>query len=164
MAATAETETWELNIDGRVSMAVSGARGQEKNLTAKGKGQRIRLTTEDRELAEEVIRDSQNNPFINGMLSQISGPVRERREGDFEEKQQMDDEELAGCFALDDADFIATLDAFSEPNVRRLRTLFKDRGGKVSQQEILNEYIETKWPASSGDTPTYREMDGAPVG
>lgn len=164
--ATAQ-EIWESNVDARVSMRVPGPRpGSERPLSVKGKGQRLRILPEDRVVVEEGIRDAQNNPFVNGKLTQVGGPTRtppENVEG-FETEQSMSDEEMATFFALTPDEFAQALPALSEANVRRLQTLFRDKGGTVAQLEVINDYVEEHWPITSGDTPSYREMRQGPTG
>lgn len=161
----AQLEVWESNISGRVAMEVAGARpGTTRRLTTMGKGQRLRITVEDRELVEEGIRNIQNNPFANGKLTQIGGKTRVAPEGtEVLGTQQFSDDDLAMFFAMTPEDFRAALGELSEANVRRLRDLFRDKGGTVAQQEVINDYIEEKWPVSSGDTPSYREMRSEPA-
>lgn len=166
-AASATTETWESNVEGRVSMTiVNEATGRETHLTTRGKGQRLRISTEHRELVEEGIRDIQNNPFVNGKLSQISGPTRKPSQEEQEQElgnQQFTDDDLAGLFTLPIEDFDAVLPDLSQANVFRLRDLLSDRQGTVQQQANLTEYIEKTYPVTSGDTPSYREMRQEPI-
>lgn len=159
-----QPEIWESNIQGRVSMSVPGPRqGADRRLTVYGKGQRLRITPEDRSLVEEGIRDVQNNPFANGKLTQVGGPERVAAEdAPTLGIQQFSDEELAVFFAMSPEDFGSALGELSEANVRRLRDLFRDKGGTVAQQEVINDYIEEQWPVTSGDTASYREMRSDP--
>lgn len=152
-------EIWESTVDGKVSLNVPGPRGTLKNINAKGKGARLRISPGDRVVVEEGIRDRQNNPFINGKLMQVGGPVRVPLEEDeFEQDQQLSDDDLALFFTYSPEDFEAALPSLSEPNIRRLCTLFMTKGGTVAQQQIIGDYIEQTWPITSGDTPSYREM------
>jgi hypothetical protein len=162
----AVVEVWESNVMGRISVNVPGPRDTTKKLSVLGKGQRIRIQPEHRELAEEGIRDQQNNPFANGKLSQVGGPERvaPQRDDDFTSDQRFSDEDLAIFFSLSPDDFGTALRELSEANVRRLETLFKDKGGTVAQQEVIREYIEERWPVTSGDTASYREMRQSPQG
>lgn len=163
--ATADIEIWESNVAGRISMHVPGPRDTLKPLTVLGKGQRLRISPGDRIVVEEGIRDLQNNPFVNGQLSQVGGPTREKTEAEEElglPDQQMSDDVLAGFFSLEPDDFTSALHELSEVNVRRLQTLFRDKAGTVRQQEIIKDYIDEKWPITSGDTASYREMRSEP--
>jgi len=162
----AAVEIWESNVDGRISVNTPGPRDTVKKLTTLGKGQRIRITAEHRELAEEGIRNQQNNPFANGKLTQIGGEARipPPRDDDFVAPQQFSDEELAIFFTMTPEEFGAALRELSEANVRRLETLVREKGGTVAQQEVLREYIEEQWPITSGDTQSYREMRQSPQG
>jgi hypothetical protein len=158
-------EIWESNIPGRVSMDVPGPRDTTRQLTTLGKGQRLRIKPEDREIVEEGVRDIQNNPFANGMLQQVGGPRRVPpidAEADLGE-QQFSDDDLAVFFSMTPDDFRVALDGLSENNVRRLQTLFTDKGGTVAQKEVINDYVEAKWPITSGDTASYREMRQEPA-
>lgn len=170
MSTSTETdrvEIWECNIDGRVSMDVPGFRpGVSQRLTAAGKGQRIRIRPGDRVIVEEGIREVQKNPFVNGMLSQVGGPSREPNPDRPEEaelgNQQLSDDDLAVFFSLSPEEFESQLAELSQANVFRLRTLVIDKGGTVRQQQIITDYVEEKWPVTSGDTKSYREMRQEP--
>lgn len=159
MAALKEIEVWENNLEGRVSITVTDGRGRDRQLSIKGKGQRLRLSADDREVAEEQIRYPHNNPFTNGTLTQVGGAKSESVVTD----QQLSDDDLAGLFELSDApDFIAAINDLSEVNVRRLKDMVKEKGS-VMQSEALVDYIEEKWPASSGDTKTWRDINADPA-
>jgi hypothetical protein len=163
----ANLEIWESNSDARVSMRVAGPRpGTEKTVGTAGKGQRLRISPEDRVIVEEAIRNHENNPFVNGKLSQVGGPARTPPENieDFQQPQQLTDDELSLFFTMTPDEFGAALRELSEANVRRLRTLFMDNGGTVAQQQVITDFIEENWPITSGDTPSYREMRQDPQG
>lgn len=150
-----ELEIWESTIPGRVSIAVPGPGGRTKTLSALGNGSRLRIKSEDRVVAEEQVRDPQNNPFRNGMLFQVGGP---KVEGSTD---ALSDDDLKETFALTGDDFEEVVKGLSEVNVRRLKILTKPVDAARSQVEFLDEYIAEQYKIG-GDTPTYREMTAAP--
>lgn len=154
-----QTEIWELTLPGRVHVNVLNHLGREKDLTARGKGGRIRLSTLDRELAEEQIRVPQINPFRNGMLVQVGGP---KLEGDIR-KEAVPDEDLIEFFSMkDEAGFMELIQEVGEVNLRRLQMMAEDPAVDVSvvQKRAIDELIVDRYPIG-GDTPTYREMMGS---
>lgn len=153
--ARADQEVWELTVPGRVHVAVTNHLGRPADVTAAGKGGRIRLTTLDRQLAEEGIRDQDLNPFRNGMLVQVAGP----RDGD--ESNALDDTQMAELFNLGHKEFEEILGELSELNVRRLKAMTTPADASASQIRAIDAIIETKWPIG-GTTPTYEEMMAAP--
>lgn len=166
--AQAEKEIWESTIPGRVAVLVTDDRGRETTDSVLGKGRRLRITAEDRELNEERVRDPQNNPFRNGMLVRVNrvepaepaGP--DAPPADKPSDNELTDDDLSGLFELESDDFEAAVKALSEVNVRRLLELAKERDAKASQIGFLGNYIQETWPVG-GDTPTYREMQARPA-
>lgn len=159
-------EIWELTTGGRVAVLQFDAKGQERTLTVRGKGQRLRVTKSERELCEERIRDKQNNPFRNGKLLWINRDTSAVEEADQTPgEQELADSDLAALFeAEDQPGFEAAVKELSEVNVRRLKELANDAslGAKAYQVVFIDEYIHETWPIG-GDTPTYREMQQVPV-
>lgn len=147
-------EIWELTCDSRVSLEVSNERGGTKDITAQGTGQVLRITTVDREMAEEVVRDAELNPFRNGMLIRVdNGPHTPSPD-------ELSDEELAAMFELDNDDFEAVLPNLSEVNVRRLKAMTVQADVKHQQVQILGQYIEDRYRIG-GSMPSYDEMQQA---
>lgn len=171
-ASAEELETWELNTPGRVSMQIDTEYGDGRRLTAKGKGQRIRLTAKQRRIVQEKVRDKQNDPFTNGKMSRLDRATAEQREAaeragapiveEPPSADEMNDETLNSIFLLDTDDFESAVKALSEFNVRRLKANSTGFDAKASQIAFLNDYIAEQWPITSGDTKTYREMQERP--
>ncbi|GAB3863351.1 hypothetical protein GCM10028801_30770 [Nocardioides maradonensis] len=133
-------EAWVCQIPGRVAVGLEDlATARVRTISVKGKGQVLRLTDQQRELAEERIVYPEHNPFRNGMLV---------RRGDGERTaQELADDELAAAFELDDADFDSFVGGMSEVNVRRLLSLAVERDASYNQVGLLKEKIEERWPA-----------------
>ena len=161
-----EKEIWESQVDGRTSVSIEDARGKIRTETVLGKGQRLRLTRQERELVEERIRDDNQelNPFRNGTLVHMNRPdTDDLNDAAVRSEQEMTDENLVELFDLDEDDFAAGLPALSEVNIRRLKSLATEKGSpaKASHVAALAEHIESHYPIG-GDTPTYREMTRTP--
>lgn len=158
MAERPNEEIWELTVPGRVNLTVTDNRGQERLLTAKGVGQRLRLTEDDRLILQERMRDPQNDFFTNGMLVRVdSGADKDSATPD-----QLTDEELVTLFGLPMDEFKPIVQSLGEVSVRRLSTMAESSGASVQQANFLKEQIAERWPVTSGVTKTYREMMSAP--
>lgn len=154
-------EVWEMQLPGRVHVAVTNHLGRTVDRTVQGKRSRLRIGTLDRQLAEEGIRDVANNPFRNGTLTHLSGgPALQ------EDANALSDGDLREVFEIHDEEFVSLIDSLSEVNVRRMLNMAK--AGKtnqgvdatVSQLTALKDLIADKWPIG-GSTPTYDEMQAA---
>lgn len=152
MSTTTKLEIWEMTLPGRVTMTVTNSRGRPQEISAMGKGQRLRMTTEDRQIAEEGIRSLDNNPFRNGMLVRIDDAKDHVPAPD-----ELSDEELAGIFQLDQDDFQNTVTALGEVNIRRLKSMFAEVDASKSEIDFVNNLIEERY-AIGGSMPTYDEM------
>lgn len=166
-AGVIEKEIWESQIPGRTSFTVEDERGKKRTESAYGKGQRLRITTQERLLVEERIRSEDLNPFRNGTLVHINRRSAEDG-GEPAAEQEMTDDDLSALFALEDAEFEEVVPTLTELNARRLNDLSKVEGSPArrGQGEWLEEYLKTAYPIG-GDTPTYRELhnlndDGSP--
>ncbi len=145
-------EIWELTIPGRVTLTVTNHQGRPQDITAVGKGSRLRLTTYDRELIEEGVRLREHNPFRNGMM------VRIDKADDHEPSvEELSDQEMKAIFDLDQEDFRATVSALGEVNIRRLKAMVGDVDASKSEIEFLDELIATRFPIG-GSMPSYEEM------
>lgn len=155
--AEPKAEIWVCQIPGRVSLAVEDLRtGRIKTLSVRGKGQVLRLTDQQRELAEEKILHAEVNPFRNGMLI--------RRQSDSERSdQELSDDDLVDLCALEDDEFEAIVGSLSEINVRRLKELAIQSDASYNKVGFLTEYIAETYPIG-GDTPTYRDIMSDPAG
>lgn len=151
-----DLEIWESAIPGRVSVTVTNSRGNPQTASVMGKGNRLRISASDREVAEEQIRDPQNNPFRNGMLYQVGGPAGEAS------ADALSDDDLAAVFEMTGDEFANVINSLSEVNVRRLKNLTGPIDASRSQVEMLDQVIAERFPVG-GDTPSYREMQGAPI-
>ena len=144
-------EIWESTIPGRVSLTVENAQGRQQTVSVVGKGKRLRITQLDRELAEEVIRNHEHNPFRNGMLVRVDG------KGHDPSADELSDDDLKAIFELDQSDFQATVDQLGQVNVRRLKAMVTEVDASKSEIEYLDEIIQQKWPIG-GSMPSYDEM------
>jgi hypothetical protein len=144
-------EIWESTIPGRVTLEIADAKGRTQTLTTLGKGQRIRITTDDREIVEEGIVEAEHNPFKNGMLFRVDTGAHERS------TEEISDAELAAIFDLGQDDFRSTVTALGQVNVRRLKNMVADVDASKSEIEFLDQLIEERWPLG-GSMPSYDEM------
>lgn len=148
-------EIWELNVPGRVHVEVTNHLGHPTNRTVAGKGSRLRISTMDRELAEEQIRNAEHNPFRNGMLMPVGGSADR-------DAAQLSDEDLASLFTdAKDKEFDEILSGLSEVNVRRMAAMAQPVDASLSQSAMIKEQIENRWPIG-GTTPTWEEMQQKP--
>lgn len=152
MAATKAREIWESTIPGRVSLTVENSQGRPQTLSIVGKGSRLRVSEMDRELAEEIVRSKENNPFRNGMLVRVDDGT-----GHAPSPEELADDDLKAIFDLDQSDFQATVRELGQVNVRRLKAMVTEVDASKSEIEFLDELIQQRWPIG-GSMPTYEEM------
>lgn len=155
----ASQEMWELTVPGRVFVEVTNHLGRPKTLTVVGRGSRLRISTFDRELAEERIRSDANNPFRNGMLVRTDSGASEP-----ESPEAIGDGDLKALFGYSDDEFKALLGDMGEVNVRRLKDLAADPevGATVSQQAIISDTLAERFPIG-GTVPSYDELMRNPI-
>lgn len=160
MAERNEVEIWELTIPGRVSVFTIDKRGNEVPLSAKGRGSRLRLTTEDRLLNEERCRRPELDPFSNGMLVRVGDSEAALAEG----TQRITDDELKVYFEVTGEDFENIVRDLTEVNIRRLKAMTTpDENGKAeydasaSQIQFLDELIAERY-AVGGTVPSWEQM------
>lgn len=144
-------EIWESTIPGRVSMVVENSAGRQQTISVIGKGNRLRLSKLDRELAEEGIRRPDNNPFRNGMLVRVDGKEHDPS------MDELSDDDLKAIFDLDQNDFQATVYELGQVNVRRLKAMVAEVDASKSEIDYLDQLIATRWPIG-GSMPSYDEM------
>lgn len=149
-------EIWECTIPGRVSLVVSNERGGTRPVTVAGEGRVLRVTTMDREMAEELIRDPANNPFRNGALVRV-----DNRDHD-PSPDELSTEELREMFELDKDDFEAIVPTLSELNARRLKGMAVEVNARNAQITFLTDYIAERY-AIGGAMPSYEEMQARPL-
>lgn len=153
-----DLEIWESQVAGRTCVTVTDPRTlRTREESILGKGARMRLTAEDRALAQEIIRDSQNDPFKNGSLRRLNRTEENAPLSD----DELADDDLAALFSLGIEDFSAAVDHLSQVNVRRLQLLAEERDASVGQTRHIKDLIAERWPVG-GDTKTYREMQQTP--
>ncbi len=153
-------EIWETTTGGRVWVEVTNEKGQPRALSAGGRaGARLRITSEDREIAQERILNPDLDPFTNGLLVRIDTD----QQGDDRTKSvnALNTEQLVEVFAKTGKKFHDAVDSFNELTVRRLLAIAKDVDATNSQITYLEKAVEERWPIG-GDTPTYREMMTSP--
>jgi hypothetical protein len=148
-------EIWELTIPGRITINVHLSGGVVREISRQGEGQRLRLTTYDRKVAQEMIRERVNDPFTNGMLIRVDLAGAKSPKA----HNELDDAALGEIFKLDDDDFTATVDTLSEVNVRRLKAMARKRKAHTAQIETLDETLTAKWPIGA-DMPSNKEARG----
>lgn len=158
MAERAGEEIWELMVPGRVHVEVTNHRGRPQNLTVIGRNSRLRISTTDREIAQERIRTPENDPFRNGMLRRIDSQANDAER----DANELSDEDLTHVFNLSGAEFEEMVRSFSQTNVRRMKAMAEDVDATASQIAFLKSYIDEKWPIG-GTVPSYEEMQRAPM-
>lgn len=158
MAERAGEEIWELMVPGRVHVEVTNHRGRPQNLSVVGKKSRLRISTTDREIAQERIRVAENDPFRNGMLRRVDSKVVDTQRDD----NELSDDDLREVFNLTGADFESLVRTLSEVNVRRLREMTEDVDASASQIAFLRKHIEDTWPIG-GTVPSWDEMQRVPM-
>lgn len=151
-----DEEIWESCVRGRTWVEITDHRGAPKNISVVGVGSRLRITTIDRIRNQEVVRDPQGDPFLNGMLMRVDSD--QKQDPTTDSSQVHSDDDLKMVFTLEEDAFTVYVDELNELNVRRLKEMAPAHAS-VAQDKFLTELLLRKWPIG-GDTPTYREMQG----
>lgn len=140
-------EVWEMCTGGAVwvTLTKDKIRGTTKEQSVKGRGSRLRISTEDRELAQERVREEKNDPFTNGTLIRIDAD--QQVDEMTASTSALSDEQLLGLLSKKQgAVFKKALEELSEISYRRLRTLLKDNGEvTATQQKALQEVYDEKY-------------------
>lgn len=150
-------EIWELTVPGRIHVEVTNHRGRPQDLSVEGVGSRLRLTTTDREIAQERIRDIDLDPFTNGTLMRIDSAARAENRA----RDELADSDLEEVFNLTGGEFEGIVRELSETNVRRMHAMAVKVDATASQSGFLKKLLDERYPIG-GTTPTYEEMMRAP--
>lgn len=154
-------EIWETTTPGTVWVTVTDNRGKERQVKVGGKiGSRLRITSDDREVAEDRLMEVSASPFRNGMLVRIdagAGDMKEEEDADY--SQQLSTEELMAGFAKSGNAFHSFVGKLNEVNTRRMLELAPAIDASASQLNHLEEVVREKYrPATEGPQPSYVEM------
>lgn len=149
-------EIWENQLPGRTWVAKRDYDGRPSSDSVVGVGGRLRISTADRIRNQERIREPRLDPFRNGTLVRIDSPQSSDPLTD--SADALTREELLEAFQMDFDDFRDYVAELSEVNVRRLVAMSTEAEATVNQANFLKEQIETRFPVTSGDTKTWREM------
>lgn len=134
-------EVWEMQTGGTVYVQESG---KDRATRVRGKGSRLRINPEDRQLVQERIRKKQHDPFTNGTLVRI-------------DKNQQDDPDTASPSAKGDlelvkiltqkqpARFKKSIEELSEIALRRLKDLAEENDVSLNQMGAINEVLREKF-------------------
>lgn len=152
-------EHWECQVRGRVFVEITNHRGAPQVVSAKGVGQIIRITAEDRERNQERIVDPQGDPFINGMLRRV-----DKNAGEDEattSPNALSEADLESVFQMEQDDFEDYVKSLNEVAIRRLKEKAPIHASMM-QGAFLDELIEERFKIG-GTTPSYEEMQRAPM-
>lgn len=141
----AAIEVWEAQTNGRtwVQVTVDQSKGTTKMVSVVGKGSRLRISAEDRKIAQERTRDKKNDPFTNGLLLRVDDD--QQKDPETASPSALSDEDLKKIFKMKQVSrYTAAMDDLSEVSLRRLVALSKEDdtlsvGMKEKMTEILNQ-------------------------
>lgn len=153
-------ETWEVAFPGEVWVWVYDRRNDEykKQLVSQRTGSKmLHISRDDRKYNQELIPDECKHldPFVNGLLRLLGAATRDEN---LDVRNHYSNDDLIGMFEVRDGALFeeALEDLTSEIVLRRLMTLADDHG-TVTQNNILRELIEKRFPVG-GTQKTVREM------
>ena len=153
-------EIWETTISGRVWVETTNEKGAPRMVSVGGReGARLRITTEDREIAQERIINRDLDPFVNGSLVRVDAD--QQNDERTKSVDALSTEQLIQVFSKTGKAFQTKVDGLGELTVRRMMDIAEQVDATNSQINYLRKSIEERWPIG-GDTPTYREMQAAP--
>jgi len=152
-------EIWETTTDGLVWVPVVDSRGRQRDVSVGGKiGSRLRIATEDRELAEERLQDPTSSAFRNGMLVRIDTRAGDHADPDFDQGQEIATEELVAAFAKSGNAFQAYVGKLNELNQRRMLEMADAVDASVAQATFLKQVVDQYRPSTEGPQPSVLEM------
>lgn len=155
-------EIWETTTPGLIWVTQTDDRGKEKSVPVGGQpGQRLRIKSLDREVAQDSILNDESDPFTNGLLKRVDAD--QNLDPATESDQVLDTEELMKVFGKKGTPFETAVKKLNELNVRRLAEMAEAVDASASQISFLKEYVTENF-RMEGDTPTYREIKAGPQG
>lgn len=162
--ARIDDEVWETTTEGWIWVSITNSKGDLVDTRVGGKvGQKLRISKDDRERLQEMVQDTDHDPFTNGLLAQRSGDKPAPRndlmgEPLLEHDQALTVETLASYFASNGNAFQAKVKPLNETNLRRLLSMSEDLDASVKQVEFIKAQLE---PYRRGGTqPAYAETVG----
>lgn len=148
-------EIWDSQIPGEIYVEVTTDTKREIRRSVKVPPHGVlRISTEDRILAQEACINRSVDPFTNGML------IRRDADQQADERTVSPDalttEQLVALFAKSGKAFETAVDRLGEIPVRRLAEMAPEVDASVSQVAHLEKSIKTRWPLG-GDMPSNAE-------
>lgn len=154
-------EIWETTTPGTIWVNQVDDRGREKQVKVGGAiGQRLRIQSMDREVAQGNVMDDLSDPFTNGLLKRVDAD--QQLDPETASDQALDTEQLVAIFAKKGAAFQTAVAKLNELNVRRMAGMAEAVDASASQITFLKEQVGLY--RQEGDTETYREMKAGPQG
>ena len=153
-----DEEMWVTTTPAMVWVRVSNGRDGTIDRSVGGRvGAVLRLRTQDRQLAQEVIYNKDSDPFVNGLLKRHD--VDQNTDPDTRSEQALSDEELEKVFKKTGDRFAAVLKTLNEVNVRRLKEKAETVAdlASASQAKAIDDMIAEKF-RKGGNTAAYRDM------
>ncbi len=149
-------EVWESTVASQVWVETTDEKGRSRSVLVRGGG-RLRITSIDREINQDLTVNAEHDPFTNGMLIRIDAPqdTDPRTASD----QALDTNGLVEIFAKTGKVFERKVNALNEVNVRRMWDMRESVDATASQVAYLRSTLDEKWPIGA-DTPSYRELKG----
>lgn len=149
-------EIWESTVAGQVWVETTDEKGKAKSVCVRGFG-RLRITSIDREINQDMVVDPEYDPFTNGMLIRVDAPQDSdpRTASD----QALDTAGLMAVFNTTGKAFEKKVDGLNEVNVRRMWDMRESVDATASQVNYLRKSLDARWPIGT-DTPSYRELKG----
>jgi hypothetical protein len=153
-------EIWECQIPGKVYVAVTSGRwGETKSVSVSGVGQKMRISTRDRVLNQELVVSAEVDPFRNGMLVRLDAD--QQQDSLTASRDALTNAALADIFnQYTGAEFKAAIEDLNEVNLRRMKEMCDEIDATASQQKVLDQLIARRYPIGK-DSKTYRELKDA---
>ena len=149
-------ELWESVVPGAVWVTVTNKRDEQESRSV-GQGQVLRITTRDREICQDAIRDPKHDPFTNGMLRRVDADQNEDPRTESIDAMGMD--ELIAVFAKTGPQFERKISSLGEIPIRRLRGIAEDVDATHSQIQFLDQIIAERYSSGGNVQPSYRELE-----
>lgn len=164
-------EIWEMLVPGTVWLKTTvwtrHGQPQDKDLSIGPNqvGRRVRISALDREVNQSVMTSEALDPFRNGMLKRVSEHPDEDEVS--RESAQSSDAltagELAAIYDLPGDEFSARVSGLGEVPLRRLRELAEALDASLSQVELLDDVIASRYRKGGEAQPSLSRLTDEPA-
>lgn len=144
-------EVWENTLRSDVWVGLPAVKvGGEPRSVLLRQGQRLRLTTDEREITQSSRSSEKKDIFRNGVLRRVDVDNHKEVDPEYQEGQALTDEDLVRFLEEKKGPgFKGALADLNDLNLRRLKDVVEDENSSATQSQRKNvlELFEERFPA-----------------